>query len=237
MTNRTLSIPVYDDYILTIETETKLGRLNDMWDKGNAIRESKGLPPLHLENYLRKPDTVELILALEKRYGNFNLVDSTVLENNLVHENGTITIKNRKLFTVLKTKTGRYGGGTYANIHIFLDAAATLDPDFKIDLYNIIINNRLLENRDESATSFRALTDVYKNKILKGYNAPSHVYSNLSEAIKSKFIPRNESWDSQSGELLAKRDRFHDFLIMAIGSDMLKTQQEVYDFIRNSPTQ
>jgi hypothetical protein len=230
MTNRTLSIPVYDDYTLTIETETKLGRLNELFEKGNALRADKGLPPLSLDNYIRRPDTVELIKALEKRYGNSNYVDPTTLE--ITNTNGKVKIKNKKDLNVFKQKAGRYGG-TYANIHIFLDAAATLDPDFKIDLYNIIINNRLLENRNESALSFRALTDVYKEKILKNRDVPHWVYSSLSIAIKSKFIRPDESWDNQSAQMLAKRDRLHDFLIMAINTGMLDTDEKIYDFIRS----
>jgi hypothetical protein len=230
MTNRTLSIPVYDDYTLTIETETKLGRLNELFEKGNSLRAEKGLGQLYLEHYLRRPDTVELIKALEKRYGNSNHAESAILE--ISNNNGLIKIKNKKDLTVLKQKAGRYGG-TYANIHIFLDAAAALDPDFKIDLYNLIINNRLLENRDESALSFRALTDVYKAKILKGRDAPHWVYSNLSTAIKDKFILPSENWDEQSAEMLADRDRLHDFLIMAINTGMLDTDEKIYNFIRS----
>ena len=44
---------------MQIEHKTGMGNLTELWAIGNAYRERRGNPPLNLEHWLRRPQTVE----------------------------------------------------------------------------------------------------------------------------------------------------------------------------------
>lgn len=52
---------------LEIEHKTQFGSLTDLWRIGNSIRREKGLTELYMEHYLRSPETLELVQAIERK--------------------------------------------------------------------------------------------------------------------------------------------------------------------------
>ena len=67
-TNQMMEVNI-GGFTLPIGHKTQMGSLNALWAYGNGLRNAKGLSEIRLDNYLSSPDTIEFLLAVEKRYG------------------------------------------------------------------------------------------------------------------------------------------------------------------------
>lgn len=131
MRNQTMLLD-FDGKSLPIEHKTKIGSLTDLWAIGNSIRASKGLSEMNMGNYLQSPETLELVEAIERKYGIFKPVDYIPLKK----EGRVETIKS----DLIQTKRGKYGGGTWAHKFILLDAAHRFGVEFRLLVYEKISN-------------------------------------------------------------------------------------------------
>ena len=210
-TNQSMMVRI-GDYTQPIEHLTMMGHLNSLWDHGNGIRAAKGLPPLVMQNWLRESSTTELIIELEKRYS------GTVPEYEL-DSSGRIKFSSK--LKCLRTKMGK-GGGTWAHLMLMLDAAAWLDASFKVDMYEVFINNKILQWRDESGDQYNNLTahiDAYlPERELKLDN--KGIIINIAKMIRAKVNPENNSWNDATYSQLEYRatieKRLCDYLQMGM---------------------
>ena len=218
----------FDDYQLEIGHKDMMGSITKLWTIGNAIRTKKGLPELDLSNYLRSPETEELVRACEVEFGirdvqtievndNFNSVESTELKKQT--KRGTVkTIKS----PLIKTKEGRYGG-TWTHLYILLDAAGKLDASFKVQIYKRVVDGGLLQWRDDSGDSYKALNIAIDELCVKqsGNNANTAVYMNVANYIRAKVKPTGGHWNTATYEDLAYRTRIENSLISFIKADLV----------------
>jgi len=200
---------------LSIEHKTKIGSLTDLWAIGNSIREGKGLTQLDMSNYLRSQETLELVQAIERKEG-FNSVESTNLKNS----SGLLTevIKS----PLIKTKRGRYGGGTWAHLYILLDAASRMNADFKVKIFDILVEGRLLDWRDDSGDSFKSLNVVLDTTVIKKLNKEPSAgnYIRLAMAIKKRVNPTGGDWNTATYNELKLRTDIENQLITIMKLDL-----------------
>jgi hypothetical protein len=220
----------FDDYNLDIGHKDMMGSITKLWTIGNAMRAKKGLPELDLSNYLRSPETEELVRACEIEFGirdiqdiesieDSNSVDSTELEIKSKKKKGVVkTIKS----PLIKTKEGRYGG-TWTHLYILLDAAGKLDASFKVQIYKRVVEGGLLQWRDDSGDSYKALNIAIDEVCLKqsGQRAYTAIYMNVANLIRKKVNPTGGHWNTATHEELAYRTRIENSLISFIKADLV----------------
>ena len=138
-TNQMMEVNI-GGFTLPIGHKTQMGSLNALWAYGNGLRKAKGLSELRLDNYLSSPDTIEFLLAVEKRYGTgySKSLESSELEipidtgdSNLSPKHSLTIEYDRKTghakvvggeLSIIKTKRGKYGG-TWAHLQVLTHAA------------------------------------------------------------------------------------------------------------------
>jgi hypothetical protein len=223
-TNQTMLL-TFDSKTLAVEHKTQMGSLTDLWAIGNFIRRSKGLSELDMKNYLRSPETLELVQAVERKYGiESKCVESTHLKKGMVD-----TIQS----PLIKTKRGRHGGGTWAHIYILLDAASRLDADFKVKIYDIFIEGKLLDWRDDSGDSFKELNLSLDAMVFKIVNKrpSSAFYQRVASYIKDRVKPTGGTWNTATPEELKLRTKIEERLITIIDLDLIKTESDIFRVI------
>jgi len=63
-TNQMLTVN-FGGHSMSIEHKTGMGNLTELWGIGNAYRAQRGLEPLDLKNWLRRPQTEEFVRVVE----------------------------------------------------------------------------------------------------------------------------------------------------------------------------
>ena len=217
----------FDDKTLAVEHKTKMGSLTELWAIGNSIRESKGLNQLDMKNYLRSPETLELVQAIKRKYGiESKSVESTHLKSGMVD-----TIQSQ----LIQTKRGRYGGGTWAHLYILLDAAARMDADFKVRMFDILVEGKLLEWRDDSGDSFKALNVVLDLTVVKetGSRPETWVYQTVAKAIKDNVKPTGGDWNTATYNELKRRNEIENQLMTILKLGFIKSFEQLLQTIKD----
>lgn len=216
-TNQLLQVTICGS-TLDIEHKTQIGSLTDLWRIGNAIRSNKGLTKLDMSNYLRSQETLELVQAIERDLGlESKSVDSTDLKNSAGLLSKSITSD------LIKTKRGRYNGGTWCHLFILLDAASRLDADFKVMMYKILVNGKLLQWRDDSGDSYKALNVAIDTTVItKTDQSPSiSTYITVANHIRNKIKPTGGTWNTATYDELEQRTKIENQLITVLKLDLV----------------
>ena len=130
-TNQMLTVN-FGGHSMSIEHKTGMGNLTELWGIGNAYRAQRGLEPLDLKNWLRRPQTEEFVRVVENRLAISR--DIEVIENPKKKDGHVATIKS----PLINSNRGRYGG-TYAHWYIMLDAALYLaSNELKLSIFDTI---------------------------------------------------------------------------------------------------
>jgi hypothetical protein len=217
----------FDDKTLAVEHKTKMGSLTELWAIGNSIRESKGLNQLDMKNYLRSPETLELVQAIERKYGiESKCVESTQLKRGMVD-----TIQSQ----LIQAKRGRHGGGTWAHLYILLDSASRMDADFKVRMYDILVEGKLLEWRDDSGDSFKALNVVLDLTVVKktGNRPETLVYQTVAKAIKDNVKPTGGDWNTATYDELKRRTTIENQLMTILKLGFIKSFEQLLQTIKD----
>jgi hypothetical protein len=226
-TNQTMLLQ-FDNKTLAVEHKTKMGSLTELWAIGNSIRESKGLTQMDMSNFLRSQETLELVQAIERKEG-FKSVESTHLKNSA----GLLTETIQS--SLIRTKRGRYGGGTWAHLYILLDAASRMDADFKVRMYDILVEGKLLEWRDDSGDSFKALNVVLDLTIVKetGNRPETWVYKDVAKAIKDNVKPTGGDWNTATYDELKRRTTIENQLMTILKLGFIKSFEQLLQTIKD----
>jgi hypothetical protein len=153
-----------------------------------------------LQNWLRNRNTIEFIGLWEKlNNANFNSIEFDGIKNQAGLNSFSLTPKRWIELTNAKgiiSKTGRYGGGTYAHRDIAFEFASWISPEFK--LYLIKEFQRLKEdeirrlsldwnlNRTLSKLNYRIHTDAIKDHLVPMAVSPEQVnfvYANEADLL------------------------------------------------------
>jgi hypothetical protein len=226
-TNQTMLLQ-FDDKTLAVEHKTKMGSLTELWAIGNSIRSEKGLPELNMSNYLHSWETLELVHAIEKSQG-FKSLESSYLKNSA----GMISESIKT--DLIRTKRGRYGGGTWAHLYILLDAASKMNADFKVRMYDILVEGKLLEWRDDSGDSFKALNVVLDLTVVKetGNRPETWVYQTVAKAIKDNVKPTGGDWNTATYDELKRRTTIENQLMTILKLGFIKSFEQLLQTIKD----
>lgn len=135
---------------------------------------------------------------------------------------------------VIKTTRGRYNGGTWANIHIAIDLAMWLNPEFKYEVIDTFVNKKILDLRLLGLDSFKKLNDKVKDML--GDRAGSYHYIRVAEAVNKRvngeFI---KGWDNVNADAdkQALRTRVIDFTCSAIDMGFVNSFEGLINAIEN----
>ena len=190
--------------------------LNELIKVGNIYRKERGLREVSVSDYLRRPESWEFIFVLDNKYG-----ETPQLKR---EANGAIAyaelVENTSL---INSKRGRYGG-TYADLYIALDVASWLSPDFRLEVYKVFVEQKILDKRKDGIELYKEFTST-----LKKYISDITVidYASVAKAINRKvnghFVA---GWDIASATA-SKQERRNDILKTCISLLKLRLVRSV----------
>jgi len=216
-----------------IEHLTMMGHLNSLWNYGNVLREKKGLPLARLDTWLAYRNTCEFIISLQKqedaKYRDARDLKQFEIIGDL---HGRHVIKGSDL-TVIKTKRGK-SGGTWAHLYLLLKAAAHLDTDFELQIYETFVTNQILRWRDDSGDEFKTL-NIAIDAFLPGREGKDNkgVYIQIAMAIKAKVNPDGGQWNTASYDQLELRTLYERRLIDFMRMGFIRDYNHLKEVIDN----
>lgn len=187
--------------------DQNFGSLKDLFTVLNGNRKNKGYSILSMQEFLNLHSTIEKINQIEK--SEFN---NYALENSQRDCNGNMIRRGVKLNSI-RTKMGK-GGGTYVHLMLMLDAAAWLDADFKVEMYDTFINNKILQWRDDSGEEFKNLNvaiDAYLPDRIGKDNKGCYIQT--AKLLKAKIAPDGDSWNMATYNQLELRSKIETKLV------------------------
>lgn len=197
-TNQLMQVRI-GEYVQPIEHKTMMGSLNHLWEYGNGLRANKGFGGLSIQDWRNSPQTLELMQALDRKYnqGNTMIIETDV--------RGRMKVSGMPESRWIKTKRGK-GGGTWVHLMLMLDAAAYLDADFKLDIYDTFINHKIIQWRDDSGDEFINL-NVAIDAYLSGREGKNNkgVFIQCAVRLKDKLKPDGDNWNTASYLQLERR--------------------------------
>jgi hypothetical protein len=209
-----------------------------------------GLSELRLDNYLSSPDTIEFLLAVEKRYGTgySKYLESRELENPINTDDSdllpqqSLTIEyDRKTghakiiggeLSIIKTKRGKYGG-TWAHLQVLTHAAGKLNADFLVEIIHVFLNEKILGWRDIGGDNYISL-NIAIDKFLPGREATNSnmgIYINTAKLLKAKILGDDGNWNSATPIQLTKRAKFEEKLITLLEMDVVRDWKHFKELI------
>ena len=248
-TNQMMEVSI-GGFTLPIGHKTQMGSLNALWAYGNGLRKAKGLNELDMRNYLRSPDTIEFLLAVEKRYGMgiSKCVESTQLENPINTDSSELLPKqdltieyDRKTgyakviggeLSIIKTKRGKYGG-TWAHLQVLTHAAGKLSADFLVEIIHVFLNDKILGWRDIGGDNYISL-NIAIDKFLPGREATNSnmgIYINTAKLLKAKILGDDGKWNSATPIQLTKRAKFEEKLIGFLEMNLVRDWNHLKELI------
>ena len=228
-TNQLMQVTI-GQYTQPIEHKTMMGHLNALWDYGNGLRALKGLAPLDQKDWLRSPQTRELFLALQRKHGTQDVIG--VMPPLEKDEKGRTKISDiTKDNPFIKTKRGT-GGGTWVHLYLLLDAASWLDADFKLELYDTFINNKILQWREDGGDEFINLNiaiDAYLPEREGKDN--TGIFIQVAKQLKAKILSSEDTWNTASFPQLEKRAKLEKDLCNYLRLGMIRNYEHLKEVI------
>lgn len=224
-TNQLMHVRI-GEHVLPIEHKTMMGSLTDVWRIGNTFRIQKGLNPLDLNNFLRTPETLEFVQALEYDLG---------IESKYVGSTGLVVdgrIPSNIKSDLIKTKRGK-GGGTWAHLYILLDAAGRLDASFRLEMYKTFVAGKILQWRDDSGDEFIQLNiaiDAYLPE--RDGRDNTGIYIQCAKMLKAKINPDGDSWNTASQSQLQKRYDIEKRLVDLLRLGVIRNFEHLKEIIQ-----
>jgi len=121
-------------------------------------------PHKRVDNWNRSENVVEFIKVLEKS-----------LNPNIEEYTNTSIVRELNFIPAIKTKRGRYGGGTYLHKHLAMKFAMWLSPEFELEVI------KAYENGIERKETW----DIHRVMAANGYKF-------LIESVKENLMPKFE---------------------------------------------
>lgn len=228
-TNQLMQVTI-GQYTQPIEHKTMMGHLNTLWDYGNGLRALKGLTPLDQKDWLSSSQTRELFLALNHKFNPQNAIgEFPLLETDAKGRTKISEITKNNPF--IRTKRGT-GGGTWVHLYLLLDAAAWLDADFKLELYDTFINNKILQWREDGGDEFINLNiaiDAYLPE--RDGKDNTGIFIQVAKQLKAKILSPDETWNTASFPQLEKRAKLEKELCNYLRLGMIRNYEHLKEVI------
>lgn len=176
-----------------ISQKSKSGFLSatDLIKIANKWRADNGKSPFDLTEYLRLKSTKEFTGELEAKYG--------------------------------KIKISGSGRNSHTWVHplLFIDIALTVNPKFKVEMYQWLYDN-LLKYRNDSGDSYKKMAGALYLKINNKTEYKELVIDVAREIKKECNV---ESWEMATEAQLKLRDKMHDNISLL--ADVLPIKEAV----------
>lgn len=228
-TNQLMQVTI-GQYTQPIEHKTMMGHLNALWDYGNGLRALKGLTPLNQNDWLSSQQTRELLLALNRKFNTGNAIsEDPIFETDSRGRTKISEITKNNPF--IRTKRGT-GGGTWVHLYLLLDAAAWLDADFKLELYDTFINNKILQWREDGGDEFINLNmaiDAYLPEREDKDN--TGIFIQVAKQLKAKILSPDDTWNTASFPQLEKRAKLEKELCNYLRLGMIRNYEHLKEVI------
>ena len=228
-TNQLMQVTI-GQYTQPIEHKTMMGHLNALWDYGNGLRALKGLTPLNQNDWLSSQQTRELLLALNRKFNTENqILGNPIFETDSRGRTKISDITKNNPF--IRTKRGT-GGGTWVHLYLLLDAAAWLDADFKLELYDTFINNKILQWREDGGDEFINLNiaiDAYLPEREGKDN--TGIFIQVAKQLKAKILSPDDTWNTASFPQLEKRAKLEKELCNYLRLGMIRNYEHLKEVI------
>jgi len=203
-----------------------------------------------MRHYLRSPDTIEFLVAVEKRYGTgiSKCADSAQLENPTNTDSSEpltkqdLTIEyNRKTglakvvggeLSIIKTKRGKYGG-TWAHLQVLTHAAGKLSADFLVEIIHVFLNDKILGWRDIGGDNYISLNIAIDNFLpgREATNSNMGIYINTAKLLKAKILGDDGKWNTATPVQLTKRAKFEEKLIGFLEMNLVRDWNHLKELI------
>jgi len=172
---------------------SQFGRLDELWEMGNAFRTANGMKSTRLKSWLESVKISDFVKYVTDMIGR----------------------------PAVKTTKGRYAK-TSAHLHILLAAAADLHPKLKYEVQETFIQNRLLALRDDSGDEYIELNAAITLAAEEILGKPAHKghYINIAKIIKDRVNPTN--WNVASANQLDKRMRIEQTLTEMLKANLVR---------------
>lgn len=165
--------------------------LTELVRLGNKWRIQRGLEPFKQEQWFRQKSTKEFMKTLEEKFGK------------------------------VKISGGGRGHHTWVHPYLFIDAALSINPTLKIEIYSWLYDN-LLKYRDDSGDSYKKMTgSVYLR--LSNKSTFRDTIINIAKTIKREL--GITSWQEADEKTLKLRDKVHEYI--ALYCDVLPVNDAV----------
>lgn len=228
-TNQLMQVTI-GQYTQPIEHKTMMGHLNALWDYGNGLRALKGLAPLNQNDWLSSQQTRELLLALNRKFNTENqILENPTFETDSRGRTKISDITKNNPF--IRTKRGT-GGGTWVHLYLLLDAASWLDADFKLELYDTFINNKILQWREDGGDEFINLNiaiDAYLPEREGKDN--TGIFIQVAKQLKAKILSPEDTWNTASFPQLEKRAKLEKELCNYLRLGMIRNYEHLKEVI------
>lgn len=182
-TTQIIERPFYNG-IIQQDHKTGWMNTNQLLVLGNSYRKSIGKAPARLQHYLETEKTKEFIQEI---------------------------MEQEKIVEVKKGKKGRYGG-TWMHPLLFIDFAMYINPAFKYEAMNWLMD-QLLQYRDCSGESYKAMGHA----ISDAYGIYGKVGTVIPKIAKQiKLAVGVDDWNKTTEENLKRRDEIHKKIIFGV---------------------
>ena len=200
MKDTLLTVP-FSKGTIKIWHSSYMGSIADVFQLGNSYRFSEGKSSLQLAAWITRQDVSEYIAYLSEALGRPAVI----------------------------TKKGK-GGGTWAHLKILIDAATSLSPAFKDEVYDTFISGRLLAVRDESGELFKDVNStlaLYAESIL-GKDAHQGHFIQLAKTMRIKILSDGHpGWDFADAKQLQDRSRVEQFVCSAMEAGLITSWEQL----------
>lgn len=205
-------------------------RLNDIMASANKLRGRRGLPQMPLMNYIRSSNFIESVIAAEVKLGLREKDDYSGREANY-RQDGSVINYNAFKSPLVRSIPGRLGG-TWVNQLIGIDAAAHLDKELAMDIYEILTSSPIFQLREEGGDLYKELTDMVLRLVGDSGRYISKVQL-LAKVVAARanlaIRGDNTTWNYANAEQLQIRHKIQETLIFAISNGLIRTYSSLLE--------
>ena len=153
-------------------------------------------------------------------------------------------LKSKQFDHIIKSQKGGKveNRGYYVNLWLMIDIAMMMNEEFKVELIDIFIENKILEHRDAGGDNFKKLNraidtlpDRQPHLKPKGNKG---VYINIAKLIRDKLNileSRGYNQEEHNAKVQELRDKIEDTAVNLIKMKMISSYPQLKTFIINFP--
>lgn len=184
---------------------SQMGNLQDVFHLGNNYRFAEGKSELPLTAWIQRQDITEYVEFLTAKLGR----------------------------PAIERKRGK-SGGTFAHLNILLDAAVSLSPEFKDEVYTTFIAMKLLTYRNDSGDAFVDMNSQLAlcADLILGKPAHQGHYIQIAKAIRNRILPEaHEGWNFANAKQLQERYSLEEKISMLLRVGVVKDWDHLKELI------